>query len=820
MKNIFLLFGLFLFSCGLAAQSLSGKITDSATGQTIPGAVVYVPQLKLGASTDIKGNYKISPLPKGTYQVEVEILGYATVTQQVTIKGEVVLNFAMVVSSASAKEVVVTALGNATNVQRSPVPVSIVTHDMLVEQSSTNVIDGIATQPGITAITTGPGVSKPEVNGLGFNRVLTLFDGVRQQDFQWGDEHGIQIDPYSVYDAEIVRGAATLQYGSDAVGGVVSFKSAPFPENGTVQGSVLAEYQTNNGLIGTSEDIAGNNNGFVWDLRISDEQAHCYSDPKDGYVWSTAFREDNARLTLGLEKQWGYSRLTFSILHRTLEIPDGNRDSATGQFKFDFPINGQIYPNRNNFLSYDPTHVGYQQVEHDVISWQNSINVGQGRILADFGYEQDHREEIDTGTIPLLNMWQFDIPYAVKYQVESNSGLKLTTGLNGFYENMHNNVEAPHPYVSVFLVPSYWLFDVGGFAILEKDYKNLTLSGGLRYDTRNETAQSLYLLNPGIAGQEVVTAGTPGAYTNFAGFTSNYSGFSGSLGASYQLPKNSYIKLNIAKSYRAPAITETGENGIHPGTANFEIGDPHLKPEAGYEADIAFGNNGKDINFEVDGFGNYIQNFIFANRTDSVAQGFPVFRFQSNTAILAGVAAYFNIHPADTKWLEIDNGFTYIYSYMLNATDSTQHVPWTPAPRLTSEVKLKLTDKHNSILKGTYIKFGLQKDWQQTNIYSADWTELPSLPFVLYNAGIGTDFVNPKTSRVICSFYINCTNLTNVAYVDHTSRPQYFLAYNGVSPVTVTQQSQGIYNMGRNIGFKLIFPIGGGHRYGEVPGVN
>jgi len=587
-----------------------------------------------------------------------------------------------------------------------------------------------------------------------------------------------------------------------------------------VQGSVLAEYQTNNGLIGTSEDIAGNNNGFVWDLRISDEQAHCYSDPKDGYVWSTAFREDNARLTLGLEKQWGYSRLTFSILHRTLEIPDGNRDSATGQFKFDFPINGQIYPNRNNFLSYDPTHVGYQQVEHDVISWQNSINVGQGRILADFGYEQDHREEIDTGTIPLLNMWQFDIPYAVKYQVESNSGLKLTTGLNGFYENMHNNVEAPHPYVSVFLVPSYWLFDVGGFAILEKDYKNLTLSGGLRYDTRNETAQSLYLLNPGIAGQEVVTAGTPGAYTNFAGFTSNYSGFSGSLGASYQLPKNSYIKLNIAKSYRAPAITETGENGIHPGTANFEIGDPHLKPEAGYEADIAFGNNGKDINFEVDGFGNYIQNFIFANRTDSVAQGFPVFRFQSNTAILAGVAAYFNIHPADTKWLEIDNGFTYIYSYMLNATDSTQHVPWTPAPRLTSEVKLKLTDKHNSILKGTYIKFGLQKDWQQTNIYSADWTELPSLPFVLYNAGIGTDFVNPKTSRVICSFYINCTNLTNVAYVDHTSRPQYFLAYNGVSPVTVTQQSQGIYNMGRNIGFKLIFPIGGGHRYGEVPGVN
>jgi iron complex outermembrane recepter protein len=821
MKNIFILLILLLIANYAGAQSLCGTVSDSSNGQSIPGAVVYFPQLKLNATTDIKGYYKISPLPKGTYTVEVEILGYATVTKSVTINGDVTLNFPMIVSSASTKEVVVTALGNITIARRAPVPVTMVTHDALIQSTSTNVVDGIATLPGITAITTGPGVSKPEVNGLGFNRVLTLFDGVRQQDFQWGDEHGIQIDPYAVYDAEIIRGAASLQYGSDAVGGVVSFKSAPFPQNGTIAGSVLAEYQTNNGLIGNSEDIGGNKNGFVWDLRVSDEQAHCYQDPKDGYVWSTAFREDNARLVLGLNKDWGYTRLTASILHRTIEIPDGNRDSATGQFKFDFPINGQLYPTRSNFLSYDPTYVGYQQIEHDEVVWQNSINVGNGRILADVSYEQDHREEIDTATVPLLNMWMYDIPYSLKYQVESESGLKLTTGVNGYYENMHNNAEAPSPYVSVFLVPSYSLFDIGGFAILEKDYKNLTLSGGLRYDTRSETAQSLFLLHPGISSQVEVPAGTPNADTNFTGFKTTYSGFSGSLGASYQLPGNSYVKANIAKSYRAPAITEAGENGIHPGTSNYEIGDPGLKPESGYEADVAFGNNGKDINFEIDGFYNYIQNFIYANRLasksggDSLNQGFPTFKFQSNTAVIAGVSAYFNIHPADTKWIEIDNGFTYIYSLILNQTDSTQHVPWTPAPRLTSEVKLKLADGHNSIFRATYIKFGLTKSWAQNNIYSANWTELPSLPYVLYNAGIGTDFVNPKTSKVICSFFINVTNLTNVAYVDHTSRPQYFLAYNGVNPVPVTQASQGIYNMGRNIGFKLIFPIGGGHRYSD-----
>src|SRR5580658_8455148 len=106
MKNIFVLLILLLTASYVGAQSLSGTVSDSSNSQSIPGAVVYFPQLKLNATTDIKGYYKISPLPKGTYTVEVEILGYATVTKSVTINGDVTLNFPMIVSSASTKEVV------------------------------------------------------------------------------------------------------------------------------------------------------------------------------------------------------------------------------------------------------------------------------------------------------------------------------------------------------------------------------------------------------------------------------------------------------------------------------------------------------------------------------------------------------------------------------------------------------------------------------------------------------------------------------------------------------------------------------------------
>jgi iron complex outermembrane receptor protein len=821
------------------AQSLSGIVIDSISHQPIPEAIVYLPQLKSGGSTDAKGNYKISSLPSGTYVLEVQYIGYATITRQISLKGDLNLNFAMVVSTSSMKEVVITALGNLTNTQHSPIPVTIISHDLIQSESSTNVIDAIAMQPGLSEITEGPGISKPEINGLGYNRVLTLLDGERQEDFQWGDEHGILIDPYAVYDAEVIRGPASLQYGANAVAGVVSFKSEPYAESGTIAGSVLTEYQTNNGMIGNSIDIGGNNKGFIWNFRMSQEEAHCYRDPKDGYVWGTAYNQQNARATFGINKKWGYSRLSFSALHRQIEVPDGNRDSATGKFEFDAPqnavyaangtlISGQVYPNRANFLSYY-TNISQDQVlDHYAAWWQNSMNAGKGEVQADIGFTMSVRSEIDTGLIAAETITVHDIPYSLKYQVAGDSsGLKFTTGVNGMYEFENSTSEPPYPYIGNWEIPNYSLFDIGGYGILQKDYKKLTLSGGLRYDMRSITGQSMYLSNYNTHEQQQAGPESPGAYKLFNGFNNVYTGLSASLGATYQLPENKYVKINLAKSYRAPSIQELSSNAMNGGENAFILGNNNLKAEQGYQVDIAYGSNGKDISFEADGFCNYISNFIFEeripskikNRGDSLMPydgiNYPVLSYLSSNAIISGVAAYFNIHPADTKWIEIDNGFTYIYSYIPHASDSTNHVPLTPAPRLTSEVKFKLGSKTGSILKGTYLEIGLAKYWAQNNIYSELYTELPSLAYTLYNAGVGTNFVNPKTSRVICSFYLNVTNLANIAYVDHLSHVQYFRAYNEGIPAVVTQQSEGIYNMGRNIGFKLVFPIGG-HKISEA----
>lgn len=805
LKKLSILFLLFFSGLYLRAQSLSGHVTDSLSHKPVEGAMIYIPQLRFGAVSDRQGNYKLGSLPKGIYDVEVQTMGYATLFRQVTIQGNARLDFVVTISYSPLRQVVVTSLGNLTSTQRSPVPVSIVNHDRILESSSNTAIDLITSLPGVSATSEGVGTTKPQINGLGFDRVLTLMDGLRQEDFQWGDDHGILIDPYAVYDAEVIRGPASLQYGASAEAGVISFKSAPFVPDGTTQGSWLSEYHTNNGYIGNAFHIGGNHNGFIYDLKASGELAHSYWNPKDGYVWGSAWNQGNVRLVLGVNRPRGYSRLTLSALYRRIQVPDGNRDSATGRFLFDYPQHGKEFPTLKDFLSYDATIASDKKLGEYQAWWQNSINVGTGKLGIDVGFTTSEHHDIDSGTIGQNNMAVYDIPYNLKYQyVNVEKRLKLTTGFTGTYEYMHNLSAPPAPYEVDYEIPNYRNFEIGGFAIAEKTIKALTISGGLRYDVTHFNGDGMSLSDEGT----IVPEGTPGSSVQFTAFNNTYSGWSGSAGASYQLPHNNYVKFNVSRSFRAPAINELTSNGLNIGSNAVQLGNINLKAEQGYQFDLAYGHNGKDISYEVDGFYNHINNFIFADRTDSVSQGYPVYEYvSSNTAVLTGVTAFLNIHPAAAKWVEMSNGFTYIYTYLPHAPDSARHLPWIPAPHLNSELKFHLADRKNSVFRQVVLKVGLSHYWEQNNVYSALYTELPSVSYTLVNAGLGANIVRPATGTVICSVFVNCTNLTNIAYADHLNLAQYFYAQNG-NPVTVTNQRQGVFNMGRDFTFKVVFPFG------------
>lgn len=280
MKKIFFfLFAILAITVNLFAQkniSLCGKITDQKDGEALFGVSLYFPDLKIGGITDSEGYYQVNNLPKTKLLIEITYRGYQHIVQQIDLANTSVQNFEMKDAITELGQVVITGLSKAAQRNRTPAPISVITPIQLKQSAANNIIEALATQPGISQITTGSGISKPVIRGLGYNRVVVVNDGIRQEGQQWGDEHGIEIDQYSINRVEVLKGPASLMFGSDAMAGVINMLPSPTLPEGTIRGNVLTNYQTNNGLLGGSIDLGGNQKGIVWGLRYSQKAARAY----------------------------------------------------------------------------------------------------------------------------------------------------------------------------------------------------------------------------------------------------------------------------------------------------------------------------------------------------------------------------------------------------------------------------------------------------------------------------------------------------------------------------------------------------------------
>jgi len=239
LLNIMLSIHMFASNPGGLIASLTGKITDAKSGEPLVGVYVYIPDLKTASVSDKDGQYKIENLPKTKVILQITYVGYKTIVQSIDLNVTSSFDFKMDPSAVEINEVVVTGTSSATERRRNPVPLVAIGYKHIEQNLSTNIIDAIAQVPGVNAITTGPNVSKPSIRGLGYNRVLTLYDGVRQEGQQWGDEHGIEVDENTVNKIEIIKGPASLTYGSDALAGVVNLIPAPPVPDGMLRGGVI-----------------------------------------------------------------------------------------------------------------------------------------------------------------------------------------------------------------------------------------------------------------------------------------------------------------------------------------------------------------------------------------------------------------------------------------------------------------------------------------------------------------------------------------------------------------------------------------------------
>ena len=773
-----------------ARTSIHGKVTNARTGEPLQGASIYFPDLKIGGVTDEAGAFSLQNVPKGKFLIEVSFLGFSSVLESVEMNEQVQKNFALTPSYIETEAVTVTGVSSATSVRRTPVPVTIIKKDELLRGSSVNLVDALAKQPGISQIATGPGISKPVIRGLGYNRVVVVNDGIRQEGQQWGDEHGIEIDEYNVNKAEILKGPASLMYGSDALAGVINFLSfVPIPE-GAIKGNLFGVYQSNNRQRGFHGDVGGNHQGFIWGLNGTYKAAADYQNKYDGHVFNSRFNEKDFGGHIGLNRHWGYSHLLMSNFDQLPGLIQGARDSATGKFLKPINNNGtedEAIATDADFRSVNPD-IPRQRIQHFKITIDNSFNLGKDRLTFTAGYQRNQRQEFGDILQPGQKGLFFDLKtvnYNAQYHFAEKNNYKTTIGVNGMSQtNENKGVE--------FLIPAYSLFDVGGFIHTQKRWQKLTLSGGARLDNRHIDSKLQQ----------------DGGEVKFAPFTKNFSNISASAGLSYEAGKTVTLKLNIARGYRAPGIPELSSNGAHEGTVRYEYGEQNLKSESSIQVDGGLELGTEHVSLSANLFYTTINNFIYYRKLRSKAGGdsmivngpqqFFAFRFSQGNATLYGAEANLDIHPHPLDWLHVENTFSYVRGTLGQVQDGSRNLPFIPAARLINELKVDFLKKGKT-LRNVYAKVELDNTFAQSNAFTGYNTETATPAYSLLNAGFGGEIMNK--GKQLFGLYVTANNLTDAAYQSHLSR----LKYAGINNVT---GRQGVFNMGRNFSIKLNVPFG------------
>jgi iron complex outermembrane receptor protein len=660
-------------------------------------------------------------------------------------------------------EVTVTGALGDMKIKETPMPVMTLQAKELHQLPSTNLIDAIAKQPGVSQITTGGGISKPVIRGLGYNRIVVVNDGVRQEGQQWGDEHGIEIDANEVGSVEILKGPASLMYGSDAMGGVLVFKGMPTLPEGSIKGNVNAEYQTNNGLFGGSFNLAGNQKGFTWDARYSEKHAHSYRNRYDGYVPNSQFWERAFSLKAGLMRNWGFTKLKLGYYNLVPSIMEGERDTVTGELL-----------SEGDPLSYRHG-LPYQKVSHYKAVSESFINLSSGHLKVIMGYQQNRRQEFEESADEYgLYLQLHTLNYDVRYVSEEWSGWKFSTGINGMGQKSLNLGEE-------YLIPDYSLFDAGVYATASKALGRWNLSGGLRFDYR-------YLDAKGLEENDEV---------RFEAFTRHFTGITGSVGATCNITEGLDLKLNLARGYRAPNISELASNGEHEGSLRYEIGNHNFKPEYSLQADLGLNYATRYFELNVAAFANHISDYIYLHRIDSIIEpDLMTFAYAQGEALLMGFEAGVDVHPFHA--LHIGSAFSYVNAQLLHQPEEMRWLPMTPAPRLSVDVKYELTHD-GKVFNNAYI--AARMDWclEQNHYYAAYDTETMTPSYLLIGLSAGTDVL--IKGKKVAELALIVDNLTDVCYQDHLSRLKY-------ADFNVVTGRRGVFNMGRNVVFKVTVPIG------------
>lgn len=716
MKNILCLLAvLFLYTVASAQNSLTGKITSKNHNQPV-SATIYIPQLEKGTVADFDGNYQLSNIPDGSHNVVFSSLGYATIAKKITFFSNkiIVENIELEESAVEMEEVIVSTpfhklqSDNVMKVER------ISTKD-LNSSGAVTLADGIKNIAGVDIISTGTGIGKPVIRGLSSNRVLTYTQGVRLENQQFGDEHGLGINDSGIESVEVIKGPASLLYGSDALGGVLYLNPERFAISGETRRDLSSTYFSN--TLGTSTNIGIKTSGekLKFLARGSYSSFSDYDTGAEYRVTNSRFNEKDLKTGVQYLGSKFKSTLRYNYNRSNIGIPE-----EIGQ------------QTRSKDLE-----LPFQEIDNHILSFDNTIFLNKSSLDVKMGYLfNDRREFEDESDTAELRMKLSTFNYDVKYNLPQLGKFETIIGLQGMFQKNKNQGEE-------ILIPDANTTDVGILATSHYHLEKLDLQAGIRFDSRKIESEA---------------ARNPADDDYIPEINKTFTSFTAALGAKMDFIENLSARINLASGFRAPNLAELTSNGIHEGTNRYERGNQNLTNEQNFQADVSLEYRNKHIEFFANGFYNAVNDYIYISPTNEEIDGIQVYDYLQDNANLYGGEFGFHLHPHPLDWLHFESSFETVTGKL----SSSEYLPLIPANSLRNTFRVEFNDGKTRKSSSAFIT--LKNTFDQKNV--SDF-ETNTSGYSLLSAGIESSFILYKA---IFTLGLSGTNLTDKKYISHLSR--------------------------------------------------
>jgi iron complex outermembrane receptor protein len=744
------------------ALSLSGRVADHESRADLPGATVVVLETQQATQTDAAGNFHLH-LCAGLYHVQVTFLGYQAETAELRLERAVVRNFQLHPNAVALRGATVRGERVATPTQ----PTATLSGQALQQTRGQALGEALQKISGVTAIQTGPSIFKPMIHGLHSNRLTILNNGVRQEGQQWGQEHGPEIDPFIASRLTVVKGAASVRYGSDAIGGVVLVEPKPLRDSVGTGGELNLVGMSNNGLGAASGTVEGNLRqlpAFSWRVQGTAKRAGTMRAP-GYYLKNSGFQEYDFSVAAGWRKD-NYGVEAFYSQYNTQIgiLPAAHVGSPTD---LELAI-ARDRPLETSGFNYDINRA-YQQVRHDVAKLTGFVETGRaGRLTATVAQQTDFRDEYDKYRPRNDNLAALNKP-ELSYTNRTSTAELLwehrrwhnltgSVGVAGTYQfNRYANGSRQ-------FIPFYTNTTGGAFWIEKWQRNKWLLEAGLRLDRRDLQ----------VKRGDRDTTGT--YFVERSRF--QYTTPAASLGATFD--PSTHLTLNLATGLtrRAPAANERYSDGVH--NAQYELGydlvpgNGKLVPETAINIGLtANWHDNPRLNGEITVYQTRITDFIYQvpilPPVITIRGTLISWVYQQTDATFRGVdvAGTYQLAP---RWLLGAKGS------IVRARDTRQD-QWQifmPADRAEASLRYDFIDRPTARLRQRYVQLGGYAVARQTRVpdnYTERDYKLPPAGYALLGLEAGTTV---HWGRLPLEVSVAGSNLLNQRYRDYLNRYRYF----------------------------------------------